>query len=210
MKKEQGEQMQLLKWGTGACSLSTGYALWVPFAMSGRLGGAEASMGVRLAGAFLLAAGVALLARGFQARDWKEWMKLFLFFGLLQLGLSLASGLLALLALSLSGDNGKTAKCAADLCSAALAIPLHAWTLCLAGRLSRRGRFALWFPGRLFLQFSLLCFLAALCQIPLSRLPGSTAGVLAQGLLGGGLLFGTLYWMQKLTDRQLSKEQERE
>lgn len=210
MKKEWKEQKQLLKQGIGALSLSTGYTLWVPFVISARLGGAKASIGVQLTGAFLLAAGVALLAWGFKVKNWKEWMKLFLFFGFLQLCLSFASGLLALLVLSLSGDNGKIAKEATDLCSAALAIPLHAWMLCLFGYLLKRGRFAFWFPKKLFLEFFLLCLLAAFGQVFLSWLPKNTGGILAQGLLGGAILFGILYWMQKRTARELSDDQVQE
>lgn len=143
MRKEWEEQKQFLKQGIGACCISTGYALWVPFVISSRLGGARASTSVRLAGACLLAAGVAFLVWGFKGKNWKEWMKLFLFWGFLQICLSLTSGLLALLALSLSGDNGRIAKETADFCSAILAIPLHAWILCLIGRLLKRGRFTL-------------------------------------------------------------------
>ncbi|MCI9307728.1 MAG: hypothetical protein HFI28_14865, partial [Lachnospiraceae bacterium] len=86
----------------------------------------------------------------------------------------------------------------------------HAWTLCLIGRLIKKGRFALWFPGRLFLKFLGICSLAALCQLLLGRLPKSTAGILSQGVLGGGLLFTILCLMVKLTEQQLSGEQSQE
>ncbi|MCI9479905.1 MAG: hypothetical protein HFI21_13035 [Lachnospiraceae bacterium] len=196
--------------GTGAFCISMGHALWVPFVISNRLGGAAAPREVRLLGVFLLMAGAALLIRGLEAKKWKEWGKLFLFFAILQICLSLASGLLALFVLSLSGDNGKTAKEAADLGSVVLALPVHAWMLCLAGRLLKKERFVLWFPGKLFLQFLAFCFLAALCQALSAGLPESTAGILTQGALGGCLLFAALFLMLKLTQRQLSKEEIRE
>lgn len=210
MRKEWKEQKQLLKLGAGACCVSIGYVLWVPFMIADRLGGAKAPFEVRLTGVFLLALGAVLLLWGFRVEDWKEWLKLFLFFGLLQLVLSAASGLFALLVLSLSGENGRAAKEAADLFSMILALFHHAWTLCLIGRLIKKGRFALWFPGRLFLKFLGICSLAALCQLLLGRLPKSTAGILSQGVLGGGLLFTILCLMVKLTEQQLSGEQSQE
>lgn len=210
MRKEWGKQKQLLKLGTGAFCVGMGHALWVPFVISDRLGGAEASGAVRSAGAFLLAAGAALLLWGLGMKEWKEWGKLFLFFGFLQICLSMLCGFLALLVLSLSGDNAGTAKAAADFISTVLALPVHAWMLCLTGHLIKRERFALWFPSGLFLQFLFLCFLAALCQFFFAGLPDGTAGILVQGILGGFLLFAMLCLMLKLTERQLSGEEIKE
>ena len=201
---------QFLKLGTGAVCVSMGWALWVPFVISNRLGGAWAPWEIRLAGIFLLAAGAALLFWGLEAKAFGEWGRLFLFWGALQICLSLLSGFLAFLVLFLSGDNGTLAKEAADWGSAVLALPLHAWMLCLAGFLSRKGRFALWLPGRLFLRFLALCVLAALCQVCLSRLPDSTAGILAQGFLGGCLLSGILWAMLVFTDRYLEGRETQE
>ena len=50
MRKEWKEQKQLLKLGAGACCVSTGYVLWVPFVITDRLGGAKAPFEVRLTG----------------------------------------------------------------------------------------------------------------------------------------------------------------
>lgn len=204
MREEWKKQSQFLKLGAGAFCISIGYAIWIPFVISDKLGGAEAPCKIQLTGMLLLVVGAALLLWGLKVKRWKEWVKLFLFFGFLQVCLSLVSGLLALLALYLSGDNGRIAKEAADYGSIILALPLHAWMLCLAGYICKKEQFSFWFPPGLFLQLLLLCSLAAICQLFLSWIPRSTAGILAQGLLGGCMLFGILCLMLKLTDRYLS------
>ena len=59
---------QFLKLGTGAVCVSMGWALWVPFVISNRLGGAWAPWEIRLAGIFLLAAGVRFCSGGWKRR----------------------------------------------------------------------------------------------------------------------------------------------
>lgn len=54
MRKEWKEQKRLLRLGTGAFSVSMGYALWVPSVISGQLGGAKAPFVVRIIGVLLL------------------------------------------------------------------------------------------------------------------------------------------------------------